>query len=214
MRRKILIEISGGADSMLAALYAIDEFRGAEFHGIILEYGQIPFELEYARALNFCQKNNIELHRVQIRDLFKSGTVLGETEFQTGISDIYTPLRNLVIGSCAASLAETIDADTIVVGSKTLNLDQRSHSFPDSTLGFYVLFNSLMSYLHGGIKFYPILMKNRNVKMTKFEVFDELISRGYTLESFWNCFNSNFEMCNNCNNCNELNEYKKLNFKE
>lgn len=209
---KILLEISGGADSMLSSILAINKYKNAEFHGIIINYGQIPFENELDKVVKFCNKFNIELHVIDIKNLFRSGTVTGETydEISKGqLSDIYTPLRNLVIGATAASLAETLGATVIVTGSKTLNMEQNNPwSFSDSTLGFYVLFNSLLNYLtEGKIKFDTILMNNRNSKMTKFEVFDKLIELNVEISDFWNCFNSNETRCNQCNNCIELNNY-------
>jgi 7-cyano-7-deazaguanine synthase in queuosine biosynthesis len=134
---------------MLSSILAIHKYKNAEFYGIIINYGQIPFENELDKVENFCNKFNIKLHIIDIKNLFKSGTVKGENynEISEGqLSDIYTPLRNLVIGAAAASLAEAIGASVIVTGSKTLNIDRNNPwSFSDSTLGFYTLFNSLLT---------------------------------------------------------------------
>lgn len=209
MQQKILIEISGGADSMLAALKAIDKYGpSCEYHGIFVNYGQVPVAIEWKKALAFCDRMGITLHEIMLRNLFKSGAVNGEHNVSE-VSDVYTPLRNFVIGAMAASLAETIGASVIVSGSKTLNKDGTPWSFSDSTLGFYLHMDSMLNYLTDGkIKTDAILMENRNCKMTKFEVYDDLIAYGFQLEDMWNCFNSEIEPCGYCNNCKTLNEYK------
>lgn len=208
MQQKILIEISGGADSMLAALKAIDKYGpDCEYHGILLNYGQVPLDIELEKAQNFCNKLNIELHVIELHNLFTSGAVKGEHNVGE-VSDVYTPLRNLVIGAIASSLAERLGASVIVSGSKTLNLDGTPWSFTDSTLGFYLHMDAMLNYLtHGKIKTDPILMQNRNTKMTKWQVYDELQQYGFTLNDMWNCFNSDTEKCGHCNNCKTLNEY-------
>lgn len=208
MQQKILIEISGGADSMLAALKAIEKYGSScEYHGVFLNYGQVPVNIEWRKALSFCERAGITLHEILLRDLFTTGAVNGEHNVGE-VSDVYTPLRNLVIGAIAASLAERLGASVIVSGSKTLNLDGTPWSFTDSTLGFYLHMDAMLNYLtYGKIKTDPILMENRNTKMTKWEVYDELKRYGFALDDMWNCFNSNTEKCGTCNNCKTLNEY-------
>jgi 7-cyano-7-deazaguanine synthase in queuosine biosynthesis len=208
---KILMEISGGADSMLSSLLAIKKYGpDAEYHGILVDYHQLPFEKEKAKALEFCDKYNIKLHIVSVDGLFVGGAVTGEHNVEE-VSDIYTPLRNFVIGAMASSLAERIGASVIVSGSKTLNKDKQPWSFSDSTLGFYLHMDSMLNYLtDGSIKMDPILMENRQNKMTKFEVFDALIDDfGLNMSDFWNCFNSSTTQCGECNNCKEIQKYNE-----
>jgi 7-cyano-7-deazaguanine synthase in queuosine biosynthesis len=202
------MEISGGADSMLAALMAIEKYGPeCEYHGLLVNYNQLPFLIEQQKAEIFCERYNIKLHVVKISDLFTTGAVVGEQNVGE-VSDVYTPLRNFVIGAIAASLAERLGASVIVSGSKTLNLDGTPWSFTDSTLGFYLHMDSMLNYLtHGKIKTDPILMQGRNTKMTKFEVYDGLEHYGLEIDDMWNCFNSATEKCGYCNNCKTLNDY-------
>jgi 7-cyano-7-deazaguanine synthase len=208
MKEKIICEISGGADSFLSALYAKDKYPEAEFYGIIFNYGQKPFEKEYECAMLFCQKENIPLKVVTIGNLFDKGTVVGESEAATsGIANIYTPLRNLVFLGCASSYAESIGAERIISGSKTLSVDSGAYSFKDSTLPFYKMFEAMLTYVaYNPIKVEMILGEGRQNKMTKKDVYVQLMERGYSWESFWNCFND--IECGKCNNCVERNELK------
>lgn len=204
---KIVCEISGGADSMLATLYAKEKYKDCEIYGIMINYGQITFWKELDKVVPFCKKENITLKVVAIRDLFSKGTVVGESgTVEDNVSDIYTPLRNLVILSCSSSYAESVGAKTVIVGSKSLNYsDDDPYSFKDSTLAFYKMFEAMLSYVaYKKITIEPILMNNRNEKMPKKQVYEELRRFGYTEKDYYNCFNNrdNYLDCN-CNNCIE-----------
>ena len=206
--KKILCEISGGADSMLATLLAIEKYVDYNIYGIIYSYGQAPYSNEYKCATKFCLKNNIILKEVKIDNLFISGTVIGEhiRENKKEVADIYTPLRNLVFLSCSASYAESIGAESIIVGSKSLNFSSFDpYSFKDSTLPFYRIFEGLLNYVsYKKIRVEPILMENRISKMTKKEVIQELYKRNYSVDDFYNCFNKNKKPNCQCNNCIEM----------
>lgn len=209
---RILCQVSGGYDSALSLLIAKEKFPEAVIFGIIIDYGQLPFKKEYELAKKFCLRNNVMLKCVEVKNLFSLGAVSGECldDDSTKLSSIYSPLRNLVMGACTASYAEKISAEIIIVGSKGLNYDASPFSFKDSTLPFYVLLNSLISYAsYSKIEILPILMFNRNIKMTKKEVFVALNKRGYSMSDFWNCFNSSEENCGECHNCLEKKEIMK-----
>ena len=207
---RIVVEISGGADSMYAALLTKETYPEAEVHGLMVCYGQAPFQKEFIKAKQFCDRENIFLKLVEIKNLFSQGTTVGEEKAdESGIAKIYTPLRNLVIGSCAASYAESIGAEMVIVGSKGLNDDGKPYSFRDSILPFYTLLDGVVKFAaYKPITINPILMKDRNVKMTKKEVYKGLLDRGYMWDSFWNCFNNGDEPCGNCNNCAEKDKLK------
>lgn len=209
---KIVCEISGGADSMYATLLAKEKYNNSEFFGIMINYGQLTFPIEFQKAQEFCKNENIDLKVVTIDNLFESGTIKGEEKKDiNGIAKIYTPLRNLVIGSCALSYAEGLEAEVVIVGSKGLNVDNNPYSFKDSVLPFYTLLNSVINYASYNSKLHidPILMTGRNHKMGKKEVYEGLLKRGYNWNSFWNCFNNGLEDCFKCNNCIEKYEIKK-----
>lgn len=203
---KIVVEQSGGADSMVAALEAKRLFPDAKLYGFMVNYGQAPFSIEYEKAKAFCEKNFIELKIITIKDLFSEGTVKGEESAEeTGIAKIYTPLRNLVIGACAASYAESIGAELIISGSKGLNDDGKPYSFRDSLLPFYELMTAVLNYAsYKSIKMMPILTHHKNSKMSKLEVYKYLEDNSYGIDDFWNCFNAGPERCHKCNNCKEL----------
>ena len=208
--RKVVVELSGGADSMVAALEAKKKYPDAEIHGFFVAYHQAPVEIEWQKALEFANAEGILMKRILIEGLFVKGTVEGEESADTdGVAQIYTPLRNLVIGACAASWAENIGADVIISGSKGLNDDGKPYSFRDSLLPFYTLLNAVTQYAaYKPITVDPILTNLRNNKMTKKEVYEYLLDAGYGWDSFWNCFNGGPEPCGECNNCVELNILK------
>ena len=205
---KIVCELSGGADSIASTLKTKEMFPEAEIHGFMVNYGQLPFQIEHVKAIDFCKKENIYLKVVKIENLFTSGTVDGENSADsTGVAKIYTPLRNYVILAMAASYAESILARYIITGSKGLNADGNPYSFKDSVLPFYELNNAVLNYAaYEKIEILPILMHKRNIKMTKKEVYKYIEEKGYGIDDFWNCFNVGHERCGYCNNCVELDQ--------
>jgi len=210
---KIVSEISGGADSMLSTLVAREKYPDAEIHAFMVDYGQITFEKEVVKVIQFLRQEGIKNFKtVTIVNLFSGGTLEGEKVADTeGIAKVYTPLRNLVILSMAASYAESIGADRIITGSKTLSVDSNPYSFKDSTLPFYKMFEAMLSYTaYSPIKVEMILGEGRQNKMTKQEVYQELFRRGYNWNSFWNCFNAGPEECGKCNNCIEKDKIKDI----
>lgn len=210
--RKIVCEISGGADSMLSTLYAKEKYPDAEIHCFMVDYRQAPIFIELEKVMNFVRENKFKFKLVCLNGLFDKGTSQGEEKADTeGIAKVYTPLRNLVILSMASSYAESIGAERVITGSKTLSIDSGPYSFKDSTLPFYKIFEAMLSYVaYSPIKIEMILGEGRQVKMSKLEVYKELFSRGYDWNSFWNCFNSGPEDCGKCNNCIEKNRIKNI----
>lgn len=209
---KIVCEISGGADSMLSTLVAKEKYPDAEIYCFMVDYGQAPIGIEIIKVIEFCKKNKFSFKIVSLHGLFNSGTVQGEQEAdKKDIAKIYTPLRNLVILSMASSYAESIGAERVITGSKTLSVDSSPYSFKDSTLPFYKIFEALLSYVaYNSIKIEVILAEGRQNKMTKQEVYQELFKRGYNWYSFWNCFNAGPEECGKCNNCQEKQRIKNI----
>jgi 7-cyano-7-deazaguanine synthase len=209
---KIVSEISGGADSMVSTLMAKEMFPKAKIYGIMINYGQLPFDIEYDKAEKFCKREDIKLKVVEVKNLFTSGTITGEKNAdKVGVAKIYTPLRNYVIIAIASSYAESLGAKYIITGSKGLNDDGKPYSFRDSLLPFYELNNAVLNYTsYKSIKILPILMYKRNNKMSKRDVYQYLNDYGYTINDFWNCFNTGHKRCGYCNNCIELNSMEEV----
>jgi 7-cyano-7-deazaguanine synthase len=158
---------------------------------------------ELAMAKHLVNKLNIlPLKIVKIDNLFTM-----KIEFN-GLSKVYTPLRNMLILSTAASYANMLGADTILVGSKGMvKVEGDPYSYYDSTVPFYTLMENVINYCNENkekpIKVVPILTENRTNKMTKLEVYRILGTRRIYKNETWSCFTPTKEglECGKCHNC-------------
>jgi len=127
---------------------------------------------------------------------------------KSGLSSVYTPLRNFVIGSMAASYAESVGAEMIIVGSKSLEKDHNDpYSYNDSIKPFYTRLEEVVNFASESdsyIEVNPILASKRKSKMTKKDVFAELLNYGFDEDDTISCFYPKEGLeCGECNNCIE-----------
>jgi 7-cyano-7-deazaguanine synthase in queuosine biosynthesis len=206
---RIIVEFSGGADSVLASILAKEKFPEAKIYPFYVNYGQKYVLAELMKAGPLVKKLGYEeLNMVEVKGIYL------EKEYQN-CSNEYIPLRNLIITSLALNYAEVIGADYVISGSKGIGkIDFDPYSFKDSTLPFYIIMELLALYLNEAdrrIRIWPILAINRNQKMTKPEVYNELRKRGIDLENdIWNCYHpKDGRRCEKCNNCLIYLRYKE-----
>ena len=201
--KKIVAEFSGGADSAAAVILAKAKWPHADIWPIFVDYGQPYMRQEKAMAIHLSQKlNMLPIKIVKIDNLF---TMKSNVK---GLSEVYTPLRNMLLLSVAASYANMIGADTILTGSKGLvKVEGDPYSYYDSTVPFYTLMEAVMNYCNEDekypIKVVPILTENRTNKMTKLEVYRILGTRRIYKNDTWSCYTPTPEglECGECHNC-------------
>ncbi len=204
---KVVVELSGGADSALAAIYAIRKYMTADFYALFIDYGQKYAEqerkasVEIANHLN-CFYGGWNWEEVKISKFWQQGDKVVE----------YIPLRNLFLSSIALSYAQSVGAEVLINGSKSLAVDSTDpYSFRDSTKLFYQHLE--LTELTGTedhiplVRIEPLLAMNRTVKMTKREVYKEL--EDLAMPETWSCFHPSEDgkECGSCKNCKEKAEY-------
>ena len=201
---KVVCEMSGGADSTLATIKAQKRWRLAPLYEVFVDYGQVCVKQEKDRAqkaankLRLCGFKIISLHNIWSG----GGMIDGE---QKGDLNVYTPLRNVVILSAVMAYAESIEAGIIVTGSKGFSkVANDPHSYYDSTIPFYKLMEAVWDYTTEServLRIIPILAEGRTIKMSKIEVYRELLKRGFGFEDTWSCFRGGNKECGECHNC-------------
>jgi 7-cyano-7-deazaguanine synthase len=210
---KIVAEFSGGADSAAAVILAKKNYPDAKIYGIFVDYEQKYAYQECIYAIDLANKLNIGLKTIKAYNLFT------ETKKIKAISNVYTPLRNMLLLSIAASYAESIGAEMILTGSKGLvKIEGDPYSYYDSTVPFYKMMESVINYCKEvkvpPIIVNPILTANRTEKMSKKEVYKLLLENGIGKEDTWSCFTPDTRNilieCGHCHNC----EIKKKIFEE
>jgi 7-cyano-7-deazaguanine synthase in queuosine biosynthesis len=210
----VVCELSGGADSALAAIYARRKYS-ASFYCLFVDYGQPYAEKEHEASLRLVTKifDNAIWRRVVFRGLFSESTAA----YGNQVASEYFPLRNLVISAVAASLAVSVQASVIVNGSKSLSrVPTDAYSFRDSTLPFYKMMEAAVNSAveEGHITIDPILADGRDQKMKKEHVYLELMHNGIQPEETWSCYHpvritkefepaGTLEPCGKCRNCLE-----------
>lgn len=122
-------------------------------------------------------------------------------------SDVYTPLRNLVLLGMTLAYAEDIGADIVVTGSKGHSkIPEKTHSYYDSTLAFHTLIELVWSYISEKkrvVRVIPILAEGRENTLTKKQVYSLLKLHGIGERKTWSCFRGGDEECGECTNCLE-----------
>lgn len=200
---KIVVELSGGADSALAAVYATRRYVDSDFFALFVDYGQ-----SYAIQEKEASEKVFKHLKDKFGGWYWNGITVSKFWQQGKAIEEYVPLRNLMLSSIAASYAQSIGAEIIVTGSKSLVVDESDpYSFRDSTLEFYKLLEQTLTYAtEKGIRLVriePLLAMYRDTKMTKRQVYKQLEELGIT--GTWSCYHPTVagEECGDCKNCKE-----------
>lgn len=210
---KIVCELSGGADSICAAIIAKKRWLNAEFYGVFIDYGQVCSKQEYGCAKEAAEKLCLEFKVIEMKNIWSGGGMIsGESKEDV---NVYTPLRNVAILGTVMAYADSLNADIIITGSKGLSkIVDDEYSYYDSTLPFYKLMEGVWYYTTESkrkVKIIPILAEGRTEKMSKEEVYRVLLKEGFKYEDTWSCFKGGIEECGECYNCEIKKEiFKKL----
>lgn len=149
---KAIAVFSGGLDCTVAAsVYAKDY----EIHAITFNYGQKAFEQELKASQIICEKMGFKHHIINLDWLSKISTSslntseeIPDVDFEDlddaeksaeSASSVWVPARNTVFTSIAASYAESIGAEIIIVGWDK----EEANTFPDNSKEFLKSFNEL-----------------------------------------------------------------------
>lgn len=201
---KVVCEFSGGADSTLAALLAKVKYPEAEFHQLFVDYGQVYCGQEMGASLALAKRlfPNTNWKLVQVGELYN--------RYLPNSKDVneYFPLRNMVIAAISGAYAAEIEAEVIITGSKSFSKNNfDSYSFNDSTLAFYKVMEAAINagLERGRIRIEPILAEGREIKMSKYAVYKELLTFGVRSQEIWNCYHPlpSGKACGTCKNCEE-----------
>jgi len=206
MKRAVVL-LSGGLDSTTAA--AIMKSRGYKLYALTFDYGQ-RHKREIDAALAVGKSLGVEDHIIISFDLRKwGGSALTddiEVPADRDISDIgedipvtYVPARNTIFLSFALGYAETIEADTIVIGANEVDYS----GYPDCREEYIQAFENMANLatkaaVEGKMRF---KIEAPLIKMTKAEIVKTGIALGVDYSLTWSCYKGGDKPCGECDSC-------------
>jgi len=205
--RKAIVLLSGGLDSATAA--AIAKAEGYELYALSFDYGQRHSkELEAARRV--AKSLGITRHAVIEFDLRQwGGSALTDDlkvpldrepkAMALEIPTTYVPARNTIFLSFALAFAETVGADTIVIGANQVDYS----GYPDCREEYLNAFEKLANLgTRAGttegrqFKVYAPLLH-----MTKAEIIKRGTELGVDYSLTWSCYLGLDKPCERCDSC-------------
>lgn len=204
---KSIALLSSGMDSVVALTLALEDTE-VEL-ALTFDYGQLSAkrEIEYSRKV--CQHFGIE-HRViklpwlaQISGSALTGAKLipelREEELdirevaEQSARQVWVPNRNGVFVNIAASFAEALECDSIIVGFDA----EEAETFPDNSREYVEAVNRALEFstLNRVKVVAPVIDLNKS------KIVAIGMERGAPLEWSWSCYYGNEKPCMKCESC-------------
>ena len=204
--KKAITVLSGGLDCTVASsVYAKDY----EIHAITFNYGQKAFLQELKASKEICEKMGFTHSVIDLDWLSQISTSSLNTsedvpevdsddldDIKKSIetaSSVWVPARNTVFTSIAASYAESIGAEIIIVGWDK----EEANTFPDNSLEFLENFNKLLEV---GSPI-DIEIKAPAIDLDKHEIVKLGIEVNAPMELSYSCYKGTDIHCGVCESC-------------
>ena len=202
MKRAVVL-LSGGLDSATTLYYA--KAKGHQVHALIFDYGQ-----RHRKEIQFAQKiakaARCHFHVVEIALPWKGSALLDsriKIPQHRGLDakDIpvtYVPARNIIFLSFAASYAEAIGAQKILIGANAIDYS----GYPDCRPDFFAAYEKVLAKgLKTSVERKRIKVETPLVYKTKAQI----IRLGFQLKVpyqwTWSCYLGGKKPCGACDSC-------------
>lgn len=204
--KKAVVLLSGGLDSATCLYWARSQGYTVEALGV--DYGQRhACEIRSARALARAAGARFTLQRVRLpwlkaSSLVDAGRPLPNIPLakigRGGIPSTYVPGRNTIFVALGLSLADTVDADAVVVGANILDYS----GYPDCRPSFYRAFARVARMgTRRGSEGKPLQIKTPLIKKDKAGIVRMAVCLGVPLEKTWSCYRGGATPCGRCDSC-------------
>jgi len=189
----LVVLMSGGFDSSLAAAMAVDE--GISVIPVFIDYGQRALERELEASRRICAQLGLEPPTVVDLSGFGRSVPSGLTRNDMDLNaDAFLPGRNLLFLVAAASVAFSRGAAGVVIGL----LDESSAIYPDQTASFVqAAERAIEAALGSRIKILTPL-----ITVSKGAVMQLAQARG--ISETYSCHLGQEEPCGECIACREI----------
>jgi 7-cyano-7-deazaguanine synthase len=204
--------LSSGLDSALAA--ALAQREGTEItYALTFDYGQRACRQEQKQAAKIAEYLNVphKVLRLPWFDEFsKRGLLsensplpqpnakeLNETAFiEKSAAAVWVPNRNGVFLEVAASLAENVHADFLIVGFNA----EEAATFPDNSQDYLEAINRALSFSTAN----HVRVLSPTAALNKREIVRRGKEIGFPFELLWSCYENSEHMCGSCESCMRL----------
>jgi 7-cyano-7-deazaguanine synthase len=206
--------LSGGLDSTVALALVGARRLGSVELALTIDYGQraAAREVDAARriaahlavphrvvALPFFRElgggalldAKLELPRPDAATLDRGGQAVVESADR-----VWVPNRNGVFIEVAASFAEALGADTVVVGFNR----EEAATFPDNSQGYLEAVNGALAFSTRG----RVALASPTVALDKVEILRAGAECGAPLDLIWPCYEGGADPCGTCESCQRL----------
>lgn len=204
--KKAIAVFSGGLDCTVAASVYAKEY---EIHAITFNYGQKAFTQELNASKKICKKMGFIHHVIDLDWLAQISTSslntsedIPEIDFSDldddkksaeTASSVWVPARNTVFTSIAASFAESIGAEIIIVGWDK----EEANTFPDNSKEFLESFNELFKV---GSPI-DIEVKAPAIDLDKYEIVKLGSQVNAPMDLSYSCYKGSNIHCGVCESC-------------
>ena len=204
--KKAISVLSGGLDCTVATSAYAEDY---EIHAITFNYGQKAFERELKAAKEICAKMNWAHNVIDLPWLAGISTSSLNTsedipEVSFGDLDdlerssetaesVWVPARNMVFTSIAASYAESLGAEIIIVGWDA----EEAATFPDNSKEFLDAFNELISAGSPD----EIRIEAPAIDLNKEEIVKLGVEVNAPMELSYSCYKGLDKHCGVCESC-------------
>lgn len=204
--KKAISVMSGGLDCTVATSIISKDH---EIHAITFNYGQKALEREVKASKAICNKMNWTHEVIDLPWLVNISNSSLNTDEEVPepsaedlddleksnetASSVWVPARNTVFTSIALSYAESIGADTIIVGWN----GEEGATFPDNSKEYMEKFNELIE--EGSPE--KIRIEAPLINLNKEEIVELGVECGAPMELSYSCYKGREKQCGVCESC-------------
>jgi len=202
--RRAVVLLSGGLDSATALAHALAE--GYACHTLAVDYGQ-RHAAELAGAARVSEALGAASHRVVAVDLRAiGGSALTDPAIEVpegpsrGIPPTYVPARNTLLLSLALGLAETLQAERLVIGVNAVDYS----GYPDCRPAFVAAFQELAALAtRVGVEGAAPVIDTPLIHLTKAEIIRLGVRLGVDYALTVSCYQADEQgrACGRCDSC-------------
>jgi len=203
--KRVIVLISGGMDSVCALYHAVRQWEVVA--GLSFDYGSKHNHREIPFAAWHCEQLEVAHHVIKLdfmnelfsSDLLQSGGTIPEGHYaDENMRGTVVPFRNGIMLAIAAGLAESRDADGLVIAAHA-----GDHPiYPDCRTAFM---DAMGAAIREGTYARPELLAPF-IDMTKAEIAARGAELGVDFARTWSCYKGGVRHCGVCGTCTERRE--------